>query len=96
MAWLTPRVRAPAARSRLSFSWRARGQLDQLMSDARRFKDDDGAVLRLLDRATVELARAREFIAGRAIDQKPYKDLIKRPQKKDGAAAHAIQLASRL
>ena len=41
------------------------------------------------------IARAGEFIAGRAIDQKPYKE-IKRPQKKDGAAAHAIQLASRL
>ena len=45
------------------------------MSDAGRFKDDDGATLRLLDRAAAELARAREFIAGRDIDQKPFKDL---------------------
>ena len=45
------------------------------MSDAQRFKDDDGASCRLLDRAAAELFRARDFIAGRDIDQKPFKDL---------------------
>lgn len=78
-------------------TWRARGQLDHLMNNARRFKDDNEATIQLLDRAAAELARAGDFVAGRDIDQRPYKDQTKEPQEKHAAAPpSAPRLASRL
>lgn len=53
-------------------SWRVRGQLDYLMQHPDGFGKDD-QLATLLDGAAAELAQARDMLAGRTIDELPYK-----------------------